>query len=195
MSMENEPGPVPAALADEAKPALDATADAAQAGVDSVAQASSAASQSAAEMARDVGERGASAYAQVSSDTAKAFEQARGRLQQIGVPGLEMGQAMFDSFRTGADQLSSRMSFGLGNSAQAWAEFNAKAVEAWRTNAEATIAHWQALAGVTSWSEMIALNTAHTRKQIEAMVAQTRELAEVAGRITREGMQSVKPSS
>lgn len=186
MTMDNEPEAIPAAAAEAAKPAVDAATETALTGVDAVANATTAAGDRAAGLAREAAAQGESAYAQGSARTTEAFDQARSRLQQMGMPGLDFGQAMLDQFRTGADQLSQRMSGGYGRTAQTIAEFNAKAVEAWRKNAEATITHWQTLAGVTNWSEMIALNTAHARNQIEAMTAQTRELAEIAGRIARD---------
>lgn len=168
--------------------------DLAARGIDTVAEAATDAGNEAAGLARDTAEKSADAFAQTSADMGRMFEQARGRLQQMGVPGLDFGQSMLDQFKANTDRLSQQFTGNYGRTAQALAEFNAKAVEAWRTNAEATISHWQSLTGVASWSEMIALNTSHIRKQMETMTAQTRELAEIAARIARDQDGSSKPA-
>ena len=136
--------------------------------------------------------RAAHGFAAASSENAQAFEQTRDRLQQMGMPGLDIGKGMFDQLRQNTDHLSQRLFADYGQNAQDLAEFNAKAVEAWRTNAQAAIAHWQSLAGVTNWSDLVALNTAHARKQIEAMTVQTRELTEIAGRAARQTAAQVR---
>ena len=158
--MEDIPGPDLAPAADGFQAMVEAAAETASHGVDAAVETSTAATEKAADFVQDIGERGEEAYATASAETAQAFEQARGWLQGMGVPGLEAGQAMFDPLKFGTNDMSRRFIDGYGRTAQAMAEINAKAVDVWRTNAEATIAHWQSIAAVTSWSKMIALNTA-----------------------------------
>ena len=54
------------------------------------------------------------------------------------------------------------------------------------TNAHAALDYAYELLGVKSPSEFIELSTAHARKQFEAMAAQTRELTELAQKVTTE---------
>jgi phasin len=58
--------------------------------------------------------------------------------------------------------------------------FSAKAFEAYQNNATASVNYAQALAGVRSVSEAIALISEHTRQQYEALVAQSKELTALA---------------
>ena len=124
------------------------------------------------------------------SETARAFSEARTRLNSVPEAAFEPAQAM-DQFRVGVEALSSGLGAGYARVSQGLLEFNAKAIDAWRANAEASISHWQKLALASNWSEMVALTSAHTRQQIEAMTAQTHDFAELARQIARDiGRQS-----
>ena len=167
-------------------------AEAARHSVEAVADALGGLADEAAALSGEAVGQVGSANAAGVSDTAKAFEEARDRLQKADDLGADGGGAIMERFRAGTELLSQRMPGNLGRASQSIAAFNTKAIEAWRTNAEAAIAHWQRLAGVTSWSEIITLNSAHARAQIDIMTAQTRELAELAGQIAREGSDAMK---
>ena len=142
-------------------------------------------------------ETAATAQAQVSaeapemadamrSENAKAFEDARDRLHMIDRPGSAVGEPIIDQLTAGTEALLQRVGGDLGWGPGAMVAFNATAIQAWRANAEAMLAHWQRLAGATSWSEIIALNGAHAQSQIETMMAQTHALAAIAGRMGRQ---------
>lgn len=182
---EGDPSRAAEQVADEAAKAMTE-------GVATVADASTEAVRAVNDMAQDVATHAADAYAETTAATAKAFEDARERLNKAGAPSLDavarpladgkFGQALFE----GMGQDYARASRGL-------MELNARAIEAWRANTEATVAHWQSLAGVKTLSEMIALNSAHARRQIEAMTEQARDLAAIAGRMTAEGSERLAP--
>jgi hypothetical protein len=167
-------------VVDQMASTANSNVEAAAATADTMAQAASAAG---GEAVRRIGD--ASTAAATEAD--KAFQDVRERLRSFGVPGTDPAATLTGPLLAGTDVFSKSMTAGYGQAAETLSEFNAKAVEAWRANAEAAIAHWQQLTGVASWSEAVALNTAHARKQIEVITAQTRELAEIAGRMAREG--------
>jgi phasin len=64
------------------------------------------------------------------------------------------------------------------------ADYNLKVIEIARTNANAAFEYADGLLGVKSLSEFIELSTAHARRQFEAMTAQTKELTELAQKVT-----------
>jgi len=66
------------------------------------------------------------------------------------------------------------------------ADYNRKVIEIARTNAHAAFDYAYELLGVKSPSEFIELSTAHARKQFETMTAQTKELTELAQKVTTE---------
>jgi phasin len=65
-------------------------------------------------------------------------------------------------------------------------EYNLKLIEITRINTRAAFDYAHELLGAKSPSEFIELSTAHTRKQFEAMAAQTKELTEFAQKVTTE---------
>jgi phasin len=63
-------------------------------------------------------------------------------------------------------------------------DYNLTVIEIARTNANAALEYTDDLLGVKSLSEFIELSTAHARRQFEAMTAQTKELTELAQKVT-----------
>jgi phasin len=63
-------------------------------------------------------------------------------------------------------------------------EYNLKIIEIASTNTNAAFEHAQQLLGVKSPSEFVELSTAHARKQFDTMIAQTKELTELAQKVT-----------
>ena len=65
-------------------------------------------------------------------------------------------------------------------------DYNLKVIEIARTNTNAAFDYAYELLAVKSPSKFIELSTAHARKQFEAMTAQTKELTELAQKVTTE---------
>ena len=63
-------------------------------------------------------------------------------------------------------------------------DFNTKALEFAQTNIDAAIGFTEKLSGVKSPSHFIEMSTDHSRKQFETLAEQTKELAELAQKIT-----------
>src|ERR1700751_3030148 len=63
-------------------------------------------------------------------------------------------------------------------------DYNLKLIEITRANTRAAFDYAHELLGMKSPSEFIELSTAHVRKQFEAMAAQTKELTELAQKVT-----------
>ena len=65
-------------------------------------------------------------------------------------------------------------------------DYNLKVIEIARTNINTAFDYAKELSGVKSLTEFVELSTAHARKQFEAMTAQTKELTELAQKVTTE---------
>ena len=142
----------------------------------------SAAMANQAEAANEDGARAASAAVGTASE---AFGAARDRLNAMSASLPPLGQDMFRPFQSGGEALGKGLESSYATAMEGMAEFNGKAIAAWRSNAESMLRHWQSLASVKSLSEAIALNAEHTRAQLEAVTAQTRDLSALATRIMR----------
>jgi len=63
-------------------------------------------------------------------------------------------------------------------------DYNTKFIEFAQTNTEAAFDFVQKLSGVKSPSDFIELSTEHSRKQLETLTEQTKELAALAQKVT-----------
>ena len=66
-------------------------------------------------------------------------------------------------------------------------DYNTKFIEFAQTNTEAALDFVQKLSGVKSPSDFIELSTEHSRKQLEKLTEQTKELAALAQKVTARG--------
>jgi phasin len=73
-------------------------------------------------------------------------------------------------------------------------DYGLKVIEAARANTNAAFDFATQLMTVKSLSEMVELSTAHTRKQFEALTAQSKELAAIAQKVAVDSAEPVKES-
>jgi phasin len=71
-------------------------------------------------------------------------------------------------------------------------DYALKVIEATRVNTNSAFDFCTELMTVKSFSEVIELSTAHSRKQFEAVAAQTKELGALAQKVTTETFEPVK---
>jgi phasin len=71
-------------------------------------------------------------------------------------------------------------------------DYNTKFIEFAQTNTEAAFDFVQKLSGVKSPSDFIELSTEHSRKQLEKLTEQTRELAALAQKVTLTNVEPLK---
>ena len=100
-------------------------------------------------------------------------------------------QAAADSIKAAAETVNTmEQTFtAAGKSLQA---FSAKALEAYRANAAASMEYVQALATARTVSEAIAVQSEHMRKQYEALTAQAKELTALAQQVAAEAAGPLK---
>ena len=127
-----------------------------------------------------------------ANSTSEAFGAARDRLNAMSGSLPPAGQDLLRPFQAGGGAFGKGLESSYAKTIEGMAEFNSKAIAAWRNNAESTIRHWQSLASVKSLSEAISLSAEHTRQQLEAVTLQTRELSTLATRIVRQASDPLK---
>jgi phasin len=71
-------------------------------------------------------------------------------------------------------------------------DYNTKFIEFAQTNTEAALDFVQKLSGVKSPSDFIELSTEHSRKQLETLTEQTKELAALAQKVTLATVEPLK---
>lgn len=170
----------------------DAGAEAVQAAATDAAADLETTTAAMADGAQAANRDGAETDATASRATSDAFGAARERLNAMAGAMPAPAQELFRPLRSGGEAFGKGLESSYATTMEGMAEFNSKAIAAWRSNAESTIRHWQSLAAVKSLSEAIALNAEHTRKQLEAVTTQTRELSALATRIVRDAADPLK---
>jgi phasin len=106
--------------------------------------------------------------------------------REITEKGAARDKDTYEKAKVAAEQATDLLKATFTTAAKGTADYNLKLMEMARTNANAAFDYTHELLGVKSLSEFVELSTAHARKQFEAMTAQTRELTEIAQKVTTE---------
>jgi phasin len=90
------------------------------------------------------------------------------------------------------EQATDLLKNAYATAAKGTADYNLKIIEIARTNTKTAFEYAEELMGVKSPLEFVALSTTHARKQFDTMIAQTKELTELAQKVTTEVTQPVR---
>ena len=94
--------------------------------------------------------------------------------------------------KAAAEEATGAVESSCATAAKGILEFNAKALEALRVNAEANFDFLKSVIGVKSVSEFVTLQGEHVRKQAEAISAQAKEMSALSQRIATESAEPIK---
>ena len=100
--------------------------------------------------------------------------------------GVAQAKENYEMIQAAAEEATDLLKSAYTTAGNGTTDYNRKVIEIARTNAHAAFDYAYELLGVKSPSEFIELSTAHARKQFEAMTAQTKELTELAQKVTTE---------
>jgi len=138
--------------------------------------------------------------AKAAKHAASPFGPPKSETPNSDLPNMEMPDAFheiaekaaardkdtYDKAKVAAEQATDLLKDTFTTAAKGTTDYNLKVMEIARTNANAAFDYTHELLGVKSLSEFVELSTAHARKQFEAMTAQTKELTEIAQKVTTE---------
>lgn len=108
--------------------------------------------------------------------------------------GMEQSRVAYDKMKSAADTATASLETSYNAASKGVAEFNAKALQAVQANTAALMEMVHAMSGVTSVSEAVQIQTEHARKQYEAMLAQAKELSELAQKVATATAEPIKAS-
>lgn len=106
--------------------------------------------------------------------------------REIAEKGVAQAKDNYEKMQAAAEEAAGLIKDNYATAAKGATDYNLKVIEIARTNANAAFDYTHELLGVKSLSEFVELSTAHARKQFEAMTAQTKELTELAQKVTTE---------
>jgi phasin len=132
--------------------------------------------------------------AKTAKHTASSFGVHNYEMPKFDLPKMEMPDSFRKMAEKGAAQAkdnyekiqAATVEDTYTTAAKGATDYNLKVIEIARTNTNAAFDYAYELLAVKSPSQFIELSTAHARKQFEAMTAQTKELTELAQKVTTE---------
>ena len=116
------------------------------------------------------------AFAMASFDPSKFAENFRDMAEKSA----EKSKEAYSKMKEVAEDTTKTIEATMQSAQAGTVEIGLKAIDALRTNAEASLSHMEALLGVKSVSELVELQTAFFRKQAETTVAQAKVMQEAA---------------
>jgi phasin len=123
-----------------------------------------------------------------SAPVAEIQENVRKALEK----GVADTRAAYSKAKAAAEETSGALEASRATAAKGVVEFNTKALEALRLNAEANFDFLKSVISVKSVSEFVALQSEHTRKQAESIAAQAKEIAALSQKIAAESAEPIK---
>jgi phasin len=112
--------------------------------------------------------------------------------RQTAEKGLAQTKDTYEKAKVATEQATDILKDTYATVAKGATDYNLKIIEIARTNTNTAFEHAQKLIGAKSPLEFVALSTTHARKQLDTMIAQTKELTELAQKVTTEVTQPVK---
>ena len=106
--------------------------------------------------------------------------------REMAEKGVAQAKDNYQKIQAAAEEATDILKSAYATAAKGTTDYNRKVIEIAGTNAHAALDYAYELLGVKSPSEFIELSTAHARKQFETMTAQTKELTELAQKVTTE---------
>ena len=104
--------------------------------------------------------------------------------RQTAETSVAQAKDTYEKAKVATEQATDILKDTYATAAKGATEYNLKVIEIARANTNAAFEHAQKLIGVKSPLEFVELSTAHARKQLDTMMAQTKELTELAQKVT-----------
>jgi phasin len=105
---------------------------------------------------------------------------------------LHETRARYAKTKSAAEEASSAVESSYGAARDGVAQFNVKAIEALKSDAEANFAFLASLSSVKSISDMITLNTEFVRKRFEEATARAKAFSEMARKVADEAASPIR---
>src|SRR5882724_9600012 len=148
------------------------------------------------------------AKAKAATPAASMFELPKFEMPSFEMPHMEVPAAFrefaeksvsqakdtYERMKSAAEEATDVLEDTYATATKGASDYGLKVIEAVRANTNATFDFATQLMTVKSLSEMVELSTAHTRKQFEALTAQSKELAAIAQKVATDSADPVKES-
>jgi phasin len=106
--------------------------------------------------------------------------------RELAAKGVAQARDTYEKAKAVTEKATDQLKDTYTTAAKGATDYNLKVIEIARTNTNTAFDNARELLGTKSLSEFVALSNAHARKQLEAMTAQTKALAEIAQKVATE---------
>jgi phasin len=114
--------------------------------------------------------------------------------REMAEKSVSQAKDTYDRMKSVAEEATDVLEGTYATTTKGVSEYGQKVIEAARENTNAAFDFATKLIHVKSFSEVVELSTAHTRKQYESVAAQTKELAAIAQKTAVDAVEPVKES-
>jgi phasin len=106
--------------------------------------------------------------------------------REMAEKGVAQAKDTYEKVKAAAENSTELLKDTYTTASKGATDYNLKVIEIARANTNTAFDYARELLGVKSLTEFVELSTAHARKQFEAMTAHTKELTELAQKVTTE---------
>lgn len=114
--------------------------------------------------------------------------------REIAEKSVSQAKETYEKLKSVAEEATDVLEDSFATATKGASELGLKMIEAARQNSNSTFDFATQLLNAKSLSEAVELSTAQTRKQYEAVTAQTKELAAIARKVAAESTEPVRES-
>lgn len=112
--------------------------------------------------------------------------------REIAEKGISQAKENYDKVKAAAEGATDMLEETYATATKGATDYGLKLIETARSNTNAAFDFFGELLTVKSPSELIELTTAHTRKQFEALTAQSKELTALAQKVATDSSEPLK---
>jgi len=106
--------------------------------------------------------------------------------------GIGQAKDTYTKMKSAAEEATGILETTYTNASKGAADYGLKVVEIARTNSNATFDFATELLGARTFAQVIEISTAHTRRQIEALTTQAKELTSLAQKVATHAAEPIK---
>jgi len=118
--------------------------------------------------------------------------EATSAFRALAEKGISQAKENYTRMKTAAEEATGIMESTCTNASKGAADYGLKVIEIARANSNATFDFAAELLGARTFAQAIEISTAHTRKQIEALTEQAKELASLAQKVATHTAEPIK---
>jgi len=117
------------------------------------------------------------------------------QMRALAEKGVSQARDNYAKFKSAAESHNGAIEAFFANASKGASDYSAKVMEFMKANTTANLDFAQQLLSIKSPSEAFELWTGHTRKQVETLTAQAKELAELGQKVATETVEPIKASA